>query len=495
MQNKNELDKELKKKLRPFISLWKNLSPDFKQLIKNLLFLLRKQGIERVGEENALKKRREFISAVHDGWKEAQKIVAYEVTIRLDDIAVLKLQLKEFQKQKDSEGRKHNNKLISSKSFEIKILRRFIDSLVWTLYDNEHSSLRRLPLPKGNDNLSKENIVDSMIAADRINEESTSFAIISDLTTFVHAGDLVVFKIDEGVSLVEVKSGEKNIAFSHAAQFSVETNCPYFDQEFTKDFNAKDVEHYTRTKKQWERLTNITNTINQGEGYDYFHNKHVKIIDKNFMPDFYFNIIVKCWLDLKSGKEWSINTLNECIYVGGYKDTSMGFVGFNSWMDGTSFKGDIFNISDSMYINMSKPLFCLDLPYELIEDVINGDCISVLCFDCSKFMEFANKKYPKLFGLAPLPKENLDRKDFFMIGKKAIYSYENGNKIFLGGGMLLRMIFDLHKPESVIDWTYKSSDIHTKLNKQVREQKKELARDKKNKIKLEKRGRRLSRKK
>lgn len=461
MTNALDDSKVMEFKMRPFISSWKRLSPELISTAKELLFLIREYGIDKVGEADALKDRVTFFSAVHEGWKLAQHKIAAEVITRLDDIASLKAQSKEFHKQKKSKEKMGVLNEVKIKEYEIKVLRRFIDSIVWVLFNNEHSSIRRLALPDGNDNLSKDNINDSMIAADHINKEPTSIAIISDLTTFVHAGDLVVLKMGKGVALTEVKTGDKNIEFSHAAQFSVESKCEHFDQQFTNGFNEKDIKHYNRTKKQWQRITDITGTINNGSGYDYYHKQQIKIEDENYIPKFYNKDIVDRWRDIKAGKNWSISVIDDCVYVGAYKTTEMGFIGFNSWMDGEGFKGRVLNISDSISQHFVQPLFNLNLPYELIEDIISGDVIIVLCLDCEKFMGLGNKKYPNLLHLAPLPKLFADPNDYFLIGKEAIFSYKNGNMSFIGTGLESRIIFDFQRPENIIDWIYKGSDLYT----------------------------------
>lgn len=491
--------KMMEYKMRPFRSSWKQLSPELITLAKELLFLIRKYGIDKVGEQDAITKRNDFISAVHEGWKIAQKKIAFEIIARLEEITSLQQQSKNYHRQKNSKEKLRCLRESRLKEYEIKVLRRFIDSIVWVLFDNEHSSIRRLALPGKNDNLSKENIIDSMIAADLINEDPTSIAIVSDMTMFVHAGDLVVYKMGQSVSLVEVKSGEKNIEFSHAAQFSVESQCQHFDEQFIKNLNEKDIKHYTRTKKQWQRLTDITQTINKGTGYDHYHKTLVNIEDENYIPEFYNQAIVNCWNEIKSGKNWSIEVIDDCVYVGAYKKSDMGFVGFNTWMDGTNFKGRVFNISDSIGNHFVQPLFNLNLPHELIEDIITGNLIIVLCLDYNKFMQLANQMHPNLLHLAPLPKKFTDPDDFFMIGKEAIFSYKNGNTSFIGTGLESRIIFDLQKPSNIIDWIYKGSDLYSPITQRTQASnaqalRRKVKKIKKSKNKNAKQSRRLNRK-
>lgn len=457
-------NKEMKIKVRPFISPWEGMDSEFITLTIELLFLLRKYGIESVGLDFARNNIKEFMSAVHTGWKKAQSIIFFEVSFRLDEISLLEKQSKDLHRQKKSEEKMACIKKMEIKKYEIKVLRRFIDSMVWVLLDNEHSTIRRLPLPD-NDNLSKEAISDSMIAAEGFNINPACIAIISDLTTFVHAGDLVIFEIGKGLTLAEVKSGKKNIELSRAAKLSVETKEHNFDIKYTKDFNKKDLDHYNRAKKQWERLLGISETIKNGTGYDYYHKTQVDIDDENYIPDFFNKSIVDRWLELKSGENWSIDVIDDCVYIGAYKEAGVGFVGFNSWMDGTDFKGRVFNLSDSMQYYFNQPLFNLNLPDELIEDVICNGLIIVLSLDYKKFMEFGNKKYPGLLHLAPPPKKGKDSGDYFMIGNEALFSKKDGMQIFIGTGMESRIIFDLQTPSSVVEWIYKGSDVNPDVKK------------------------------
>ncbi len=142
---------------------------------------------------------------------------------------------------------------IKKAKLEILILRRLIDSIVWTMLNFEHSTIRRLPLKGGVDNLSVSSILQAKDIIDEMNKDGGIIAISSDITTFVHTGDILSLSLDDGFKFIELKSGRKNIEFSEAAQFSHEIKCPHFDDEYTKDFSDTDKKHYLRIKKQLER--------------------------------------------------------------------------------------------------------------------------------------------------------------------------------------------------------------------------------------------------
>lgn len=492
MLKTEKMDKNTLSQLRPFSPFWKRLNPAFTELCKTLLYLIRRQGIDRVGEKNALKEREVFLSAVHDGWKAAQKTIAFEIILRLDEISTLESQKKEARINKEKDKASLLVSKIKKLNLEIQILRRFIDTIVWTMYGFEHSTIRRLPLPDGNDNLSKKNIIDSMIAADQMNIDPLTVAITSDLTTFVHAGDIVKYNMLEGVSLVEVKTGEKNISFSHAAQFSVESKCPYFDENFTKDFDEKDKKHYERTKKQWERLSDITSTLNTGEGFDHYHKTKVRIIDNNFTPAFYTEKLVNSWRKLNLGKNWDIHVVDECLFIGAYKKSEMGFVGFNSWMKISNINGIVHNISDTIHNIFAQPLFCLNIPDMMIEEIISGELIIVLCIDYEKFKSLGDKKYPNLFSLTRLKGEKISSADCVMIKNKALYTTTDGQINYVGTGLISRIVFDFQLPSNIIDWIYKTSDQRKKTQKEKNILKKKTAIEKRKKQRNAKKMRKMN---
>ena len=69
-----------------------------------------------------------------------------------------------------------------------------------------------------------------MVAADLINQGKHVVAIISDMSTFVHVGDLVTFNLLDGFQIVEVKTGENNNQLYEAAECSVISACPSFEE-------------------------------------------------------------------------------------------------------------------------------------------------------------------------------------------------------------------------------------------------------------------------
>lgn len=470
---KNNNDK-MRAKYRPFINIWEHLPSEFNELIKTLMVLIR-QG-ENVGAQQRELDSIENFKHLLSGWKRAQRIIADELIIRLSQIKELELEKNCAHSKKDYETKKKCIRNIERTRLEIRILRRCIDSIVWAIFRNEHSSIRRLPINRNTDNLTIFNIHDSMVVADEINADPMAIAVITDITTFVHTGDLLALIPQQGITLIEIKSGKKNIEFSKAAMFSVQSKCLHFDEIYRKDLDKNDLKHYDRAKRQLKRAQNVIDVIETGKGFDNFFQSQVTIHDRDFCPDFYTDKIIELWYEIYNGKTWAITDINDCLFLGAYINSNMGFCGFNGWMEVSRISGRVFNILDSFSDALSRPFFSLNLPDKLLLDIINGNLIVVLCFDHRRFVERANKKYPGIYELLDFPSPKINPMSMLSINGKGVVSSVDGQSVFIGNGYETRIIFDQQYPDSLIKWSYHMSDLKKNIDKKKRKMKKETQR-------------------
>lgn len=157
--------------------------------------------------------------------------------------------------------------------------------------------------------------------------------------------------------------------------------------------------------------------------------------------------------------------------MGVYPETQMGFVGFNSWVSHSGLNGRISNINDSFFDTLSRPFLSLNLPTDMLVDIMAGKLLIVMSFDHKKFFERANDRYPGLFTLEEYPEntentENTEKhahsQNTLHIGLKGIASLVEGNVSFVGNGFETRILFDLQHPDNLIDWSYQRSDLRMK---------------------------------
>ncbi|WP_368656906.1 hypothetical protein [Pantoea agglomerans] len=454
-------DKEMDRKFRPFLKFWTLFSPEFIAHMQKITRLIRGEETElaRLDQEGDMTAGYE---ACVSRWKAAHRHIALSIIVKLDDIKKLEADKKEHHRNRQKLLKDKCIASVELLKLEIRVLRRTADALIWGMLNNEHSSVRRLPISGDTDNLSRDSIIDSLIVADELNKDPHRLAVVSDMSTFVHVGDLVTFSLQHGFQLVEVKSGKKNLELYEAAEFAFTHGCPKFEKQFLDNMSPNDIQQFKRIKNQMIRAGNALEAIHTGEGYDNLMKTPVSIEERDYRPEFFNMNIVKLAEEVKAGKKWAIDIIDECVYIGVYPESDLGFIGFNTWIDGTEFKGRVTNINDSFFDPLSRPFLNLNLPTDLLMDIMAGKLLIVMCFDHEKFFERANAKHPGLFTLEEYPQKYAHTQNTLHVGSKGIASLVEGNVSFVGNGFETRILFDLQRPDNLIDWSYQRSDLKMK---------------------------------
>lgn len=438
----------------PFVPLSRRLNEEFQKLLIELLYLIREYGISQIKPDHKNPDELfKFVVLVHDGWKKAQNIIAVELLKRLDiHDGLLKKRKKQHSNRDEAIDTKillHNNK------FEIIVLRRMLDSIAWQILKGEHSTVRRLQVKDAESNLSKKSIEDSLPTANLWNKDPQTIAICTDMTTFVHIGDLLVSKHgEETIVFVELKSGKKNLFFVDAAKFSIESKSTEFDSLFKESLDERDVKHYERNKRQLLRGIGITDTINKEEGHDVKLDKKIKIHPTEIPIMKYSDAIVKCCNEINDKKTWAIETIDDCLHIGVYSNSAQGYVAFNGWMDIIKCKSSIYNLTDSFYNGTATPFANLDLPTETLEKIIKGDILIVLCLDVRALIDVANEIKPNFLQLKRSKKLKTDsqKMDFMTLDGQYVTTDEGGA---VGAGLIDRIIFDLQHPLNALEMLYR----------------------------------------
>ncbi|MCE4069661.1 MULTISPECIES: hypothetical protein [Pseudomonas] len=461
---------EIEARVKVFAPLGPILDSEFSALLSRLLFLLREYGISKVKPDvNNQENHLEFAKYVHEGWKIAHSEIAEKIVFYLGEIDKLEEQKKSNHKKKNAKEKQDCIKQIEILHARIKILRRFYDSIVWMFLFGEHSSIRRFVSAKGKDNLSPGTIAEAEEYLQHANADSNTIAICSDITTFIHSGDVLQFNIKSGLSLIELKRGEKNKQLAEAAEFSVASGCPHFVELFSQDLNSKEKKQFERVIKQLDIAKKIVTVIKEGKGKDINSDATISTPEVNIPPRFYTDTIVNLYQQLNKEKSWAIATIDNCLHIGVYSDRKMAMVGFNAWMDGEKCTDKVYNILHFIKDPLVRPLPYFDLPTELLNKIIHDEIIVAICLDIPHFIEESNKLHPGLLSL-------MSKKDSREIlsgwhqplhhhGQIVQYQH-NDIEGWLGSGLLSRIIYDFQKPLSVIEFHYQSivDEAYSELN-------------------------------
>ena len=110
----------------------------------------------------------------------------------------------------------HSNPMLTDdeKLYRELIYRRVVDAIAFTILRTESHVARRLELHDVPPNLDFTTMTAAKREVDRLNDESRlTFALLADLTTFIHVADVLRVDFRSGVPsvhLVELKSGRVN---------------------------------------------------------------------------------------------------------------------------------------------------------------------------------------------------------------------------------------------------------------------------------------------
>lgn len=441
-----------------FLRLGMLIESDTKALMVRLLHLIRGNGIYKMipSTENR-ENYQEFIAAVHDGWKLAQKLIVIEVCKNLSEISSLEAQKKDFHRKKDSVEKSKTIEKIKKLSLENNMLRRFVDSIVWHMLFDEQSTIRRLPMSKHGDNLSIKNIEDIQEVIDQYNECPMTIAIMADLTTFVHHGDIVL-RNSQGASFIEVKSGSKSKVLLDVMAQSEVLGCKLAETILTKNFTRSEEQQYKRTKNQADRAKNLSSTLRTNNGYDQLTGRKVTIAETKCDIKYYNDELLDCRKRLEANGTYAISVIDSCLYIGMYEEPEFAYVGFSSWMSMLKCSNPIYNLTDSFFDALARPLPSLNMPTEFIEELIAGKIIVMGCLNTKGFYKLSQKLYPSMIALASPPK-NTDIGAMHIDGKAmAMAMSDQGIQGYLGDGLLNRMRFDLQSPRNILENQYATTN-------------------------------------
>lgn len=443
------------KQWRPFLRLGKYLTDEFLKVAEEWLFLVSAYGIGKVPTQPTTKEEwLAFFAHCHDGWKLAQKQIAAFLLEALARRALAKASENQQHRLKNKEGQKQARAEFKQINLEITVARRMLDVILWTIFAGDQSTLRRLIVDGGTHSLSAENIGVAMRAADFFNTDPQVMALSTDMLSLVHVGDLIlVDQKNGGIEFVELKAGGKNAEIAATAEFSVRTECQFFEAIATSEYNETDKKHYERVKRQVKRNEMIVSTIRNEGGTDPNTGNQVAILATPEPAEYWSEAITRCYETLTDEKRWAIDVIDGCVYLGVYSDQNIAYVGFQAWMDQVGCESLIFSLTDSFHDLGVRPLGATLLPLYLRQMVLRGDILVIMCLDILKFIELANKMHPgymRLATKAETAKMRAHRMGNFMLNGRFIRATLGGEAVFLGAGTRDRILFDQQLPSQLL---------------------------------------------
>lgn len=407
--------------------------------------------------QDFIKKHNElFLTACYGGQKLAQDLLLKEIIYYQNILRDTKDNLKEARRKRDKVLENMLLALINQTEYRLKILAHIADSIAWILIRGQIHIARRLFMgDEGVKFLDSNNLQSLIVVAQKINKEPLKIALISDITSYIQVGDLLIVN-PEGFQLAEVKEGKVNVeileVFNLYQNFDIENiNKTVFD-----NIEESKLKQIKRMLRQHKRASDVMEVIKNDEGFDPKFDRSIKVLTPSVRTVKYYDIIDKLVKVLESQVS-AYTCIDDCLHIGIYRDEGLALA-----------EGEIETLISkntpnyymfdwlSIISQVSEPIFTKPLPKPFIFDVLLNRIKVIIGLDLDAFINTCNRNGTPARWMSKKETAQVSQmgSSKFLVIKNgrgiAINTGEKSEDIVLGGGVISKMIFDNIYPSNII---------------------------------------------
>jgi hypothetical protein len=434
----------------------------FEKTTKEIFHLIAEYGIKnkpldfRNPEKITEKDKTEFLILVHKGFRLGQNLIIQEILPILKELKLLKEKEKQAKRDKDKDLLKKISFEINLSDYKIKILRHFADFIAWQVFKKDYYKARRFYSgDKNRPDLLNTNLESVITVVEHYHKQNDiNFALISDLTSFIDIGDILLIK-DKQIEFVECKEGDFQkkvfdfLDYASQDDFDV-TKIDYSDK------NNKFFDQVERTLKQMEKGVKVTDFLKNEEGTDPFSETKIKVLESTNPQEYYFEYLMDLIKDSKKNNS-TYGEIEGVIYIGIYRDKKRAVSPhlFKGIVDHIYEKNIIIDYMNLIGLPLKEPMFFKPFGVENIFDIMFGRIKIYLAINLEKLIE--------LFNAKGIPAKWLSRKEThkildlgkrhkpFVFENRAIEITVNGQNMTLGDSFLIYLLLDNITPTSYVE--------------------------------------------
>lgn len=328
------------------------------------------------------------------------------------------------------------------------------DAIAWQLLGSELAYAKRFFMAKPSPSLYESNIQSVISAAEKLHSTySDSIALITDLTSFIQVGDILLRQPNKGISIYEVKEGKVNQEILGLLNQGQSAEEQFSSNEVLKSKPEKFRKQFERALRQKMRMENVSETLLKDEGTDAATGRHVVLPTPSSYIGSWYPKLLEAY-DRCMERGWGIALVQDCFYIGCYeagKFSRPGQMAFEVWFSSQAATEDCPRMSliACMTDPIALPIYSLPIPDEFKFDLLFGRKHVSLGLNVPELVRLAQLHGINVrFASKKETTQALQRNGNFLwrYQGKAIYILKNGDKIFLGEGFTLRVFFHGEKP-------------------------------------------------
>lgn len=456
--------------------------PTFEDVIAEIADLAFAYGIRKVGGLDptaaTAEQKKRFVEACHEGYALAQ----HRLVEGLSQLEAATRQVKGLQKearrQREREKSEAAARLLETLHYQEMALRTIANGMAWMMLRDQRWVVRRLHQGRAPTALSAANIESAIREADRINQDPRKFALLSDLTSCVQLGDLLVvdFSRDPAISYcIELKEGQKNYEILQFLDSFSRTGCPRAAWFFAEEQGEAGLKQAERIARQQIRAAEAMKILETGEGVDPMSGKPIRIPDRVIEQESYDAELEALVEGARINGE-NVAVVEDCLWVGAYDAGRAVFPSlmFKDHLHHVLLKRQdcllpespsdiseellrrqvvpypITDLRQAIITPTSRPLFLRELSCQTIIDLVLGRVLVYIYLDLDRFL--ARSQTRGLGGRWQTRRERGRVKPegyFARLGKAPVFERE-GRTVTMGGGLIVKMMLDGTTVDSVL---------------------------------------------
>lgn len=397
----------------------------------------------------------EFIIKVHEGFKKSQDLLVQEVLDNQEILRQKREALKESRRNRDADKAKKLSIEINVLEQRLSTFSHIADGIAWQLISGEIHIARRFHIGEDSSKfLDSSNIEHAKRVADEINQSPLDFALISDLTSFVQIGDVLI-RHNNLIGIMELKEGKVNDQIKDFFDDLKKNNTVVTDDLINNKFDKKTSKQARRMQRQILRAERATEVMNSDTGIDPVSETPIKVSTPKIQTEGYQEEFIKLNKTLET-KIWAYTVIENCLHIGMYRDKGIAMAGF-AIEEILKKDTENFIIVDWLSItnNLSQPIFAKPFPPDFIVDVLTGKIKIILGINLDNLIEFFNILGIKTRWLTrketAKAKQKEVRKGMVVVNNRAIsMDLPNiGGEVIMSGGIISKILYDNILPSNI----------------------------------------------
>lgn len=338
------------------------------------------------------------------------------------------------------------------------LFRCIADAVAWQMIDNQLCYARRLYKEQRPPNLKESNFETVVATVEHLRKlNQDAMPLISDLTSFVQLGDILMASPEQPLQMIEVKEGKENERIGEMLRFYRQSGCERFREILTATEPKATVKQFERMRRQVSRMEFYGDLVGRGIAEDPDTGITVSIPEPIVVMETWDDMLVRLIEQAREKQSWAYG-VEGSVFVGCYMGAPFWRTGHVMFLGAISLAGNpekdfhVARLNNCMKIPLALPVFNRPLPSEAMFDMLFGRlnvCVGInipkLILDCE--MAGMNARYAtkKEMALAYRVKANP-----ILVDGKGLYVELDGEGMFLADGIIFRALFHGQRPESVI---------------------------------------------